>query len=46
MFYKIVALKNFAKYSQKNTYCRDSFLVRLQAFTCNFVKKETRVQVL
>ena len=44
VFYK----KNFLKISQnsqKNTCTRVSFLVKLQAETCNFIKKMTLVQV-
>ena len=31
--------------SQENTCVRVSFLIKLQAWTCNFVKKETLAQV-
>ena len=32
--------------SQKNTCVRVSFLIKLQALTCNFIKKETLTQML
>ena len=36
--------KNLAK-SQENTFARVSFLIKLQALVCNFMKKETMPQV-
>ena len=35
----------FSQNSQENTYARVSFLTKLQAEACNFIKKETMVQV-
>ena len=39
-----VVLGNFAK-AQENTCARASFLIKLQASPCNFIKKETLAQV-
>ena len=33
------------QYSQENTYATVSFLIKLQAAACNFIKKETLEQV-
>ena len=43
-FVKKVFLKN-SKNSQENTSARVSFLIKLQAETCNSFKKETLAQV-
>ena len=44
MFYKIGVLKSFAN-SQENTCARVSFIIKLQAEACNFIKKETLAHV-
>ena len=43
-FVKKVFLK-IPQNSQENTCARDSFLIKLQALACNFIKKETLAQV-
>ena len=43
--YKKVFLKVLQN-SQENTCARDSFLIKLQAETCNFISKETLAQLL
>ena len=43
--YKKVFLK-FSQNSQENTCARASFLIKLQAETCNFISKETLAQLL
>ena len=43
VFYKKVFLK-FSQNSQENTCARASFLMKLQASACNFIKKETLAQ--
>ena len=37
-------LRNFAKFT-RNTRARVSFLIKLQASTCNFIKNKTLAQV-
>ena len=44
VFYKKGVLRNFAKFTG-NTCARVSFLIKLQASACNFIKKETLTQV-
>ena len=34
-------LLEISQNSQENTYARDSFLIKLQASSCNFIKKES-----
>ena len=47
--HRICSLKNLVlkllQISQKNTCVRVSFLIKLQALVCNFIKKETMPQV-
>ena len=45
LFYKISVLENFTEFTVKHC-TRVSFLIKLQALVCNFVKKETVAQVL
>ena len=40
LFFKKVVLKNVAKF-KANTYVRVSFLIKLQASACNFIKNKT-----
>ena len=35
----------FSQISQENTCARVSFLIKMQAYACNFIKKETLAQV-
>ena len=44
VFYKKVLLE-ISQNSQENTCARVSFLINLQAWACNFIRKETLVQV-
>ena len=44
VFFKKVLLK-FSQNSQENTCARVSFLIKLQASACNFLKKEALAQV-
>ena len=44
MLYKTGVLK-ISQNSKENTCARVSFLIKLQAEGCNFVKKETLIQV-
>ena len=45
VFYKIVVLKTFAKFTAKHLYLR-LFIVKLQTSTYNFTEKETLAQLL
>ena len=45
VFCKKGALKKFAKFTEKSTYARASFLFKFLVSAFNFVKKETLVQV-
>ena len=44
MFCKKGILRNFAKFTGKHL-CRSLFLIKLEASTCNLIKKETLAQV-
>ena len=44
LFYKKGVLKKFLKFTGKHL-CHSSYLIKLQAETCNFIKRETLVQV-
>ena len=45
VFYRKKAFLKISQNSQKNTYARVSFLIKLQTHACNFIKKETLAQV-
>ena len=45
VFCKKGVLRDFAKFKGKHTCPRISFLIKLQAPACNFIKKETLAQV-
>lgn len=44
VFYKVGVFRNFAKFKRKHL-CRVSFLISCSPHACNFVEKETLVQL-
>ena len=46
VFCKKRCSQKFLQDSQENTCARVSFLIKLQALSCNFIKKETLAQVV
>ena len=45
MFFKKKVSLKISQNSQENICARASFLLKFQAYTCNFIKKETLTQV-